>query len=934
MILANNHLAYYEDEVLEGAQSGVIARMKVPLNSDTRVENVDAEGDPFGFVIHPGHGNPPWEIRCESIEAKNMWLEKLEKSINILTYRTNFEVGRVLGKGASGTVAEMKDKRNGLTFALKTMSIQNARDRKIAVAEAQLMQKITSELNHPNLIQIYHVEEEGDKFYLVMELCRGGELYEYIANAGHFSERNASKYLHKIMSGLEALHSHNILHLDIKPENLLLSSKDESRAELKITDFGLAKVGDSRTRMGDGVFGTIGYMAPELITSRMCAPSCDIWAAGVILYIMLVGYPPFWGDSNRDILEKTAQGKYHMFEDDWKEISDDARSLVKWMLTLEAAKRPTASEVLNHPWVKQLQGDVGYTTPANEVGTEQKPSESTMESSSDGEKANLKKKHPQFDRDLTNTRIRMDRYNTQRRTATASVAMTQVLDGIGTNPLFPFQPTTDGNEYFTKERVEVIRRVWASISPDSCLHYQQFKVLTMHINILLPRSALRLLFQFRDVDQDGRISVDDYVTSSKMVDEGHERFLRLAFIIFSGIKIETGDNKTWADSLREASFLIPTRNEEFLHRRQIEKLYSTYCEERLEESNLKKSIARLFAVDHEQAMLTSPVGMKCASSEDLFALSQQKQEMPELLDKITYEMFKKRAPSSPDILEIFTSHRRSDKKMHRLYGGSSSQEIDEVRDNTMRRSSSDFDFVQSQMPHRTLGREESADSRNSSRPSENSASDDVDDLVSNHEMFFKLAGLGDIVTMSAMLEDDVEYHSFTRNQTIIGRPSTINVFSIVRITSGARKMVGEVCRINSTTTRLVCTSNLGGLTDYIEGEEVVWGLDGRIKKIVRSYLSPSNSDIHRFLSNKPPVHANYWKMLLYHWKMIIISWWLRCTMIPMGQLADKHGYGHLFYGAAETRYKKAFNWMVFSVVVQILAGLCYLYSGYPVVKSQ
>jgi serine/threonine protein kinase len=934
MVLANNHIAYYEEELLgAGAHDDVAARMKVPLNSDTRVEDVDSEGDPNGFVIHPGRGKPAWEIRCESAKAKAMWLEKLEKSINILTYRTNFDVGRELGKGASGTVAEMKDKRTGTMFALKTMIIQNARDRKQAVAEAQLMQKITSQWNHPNLIQIFHVEEEGDKFYLVMELCRGGELYEKIANASAFSERDASKYLQKIMSGLEALHSHNILHLDIKPENLLLTTQDE----LKITDFGLAKIGDSRTRMGDGVFGTIGYMAPELITSRMCAPSCDVWAAGVILYIMLVGYPPFWGDSNRDILEKTAQGKYHMFEDDWKEISDDAQNLVKWMLTLEAAKRPTAREVLDHPWITQLQGGGAGSPPAGEptAGVEQKASESTKETGvgddDKDEKSGGTRKHYQFDRDLTNTRIRMDRYNTQRRTATASVAMTQVLDGIGTNPLFPFQPTTDGNEYFTEARVEVIRRVWSSISPDACLHYQQFKVLTMHLNILLPRTSIRLLFQFRDVDQDGRISVDDYVTSSKMVDEGHERFLQLAFIIFSGIKTDAKE-KTWAESLREASILIPTRNEEFLYRNQIEKLYSTYCEERLEESNLKRAIIRLFAVDHQAVMQASLVGgMKCSSSEDLFALAQNPPTQPELLDKITFEQFKKRAPHSPDILEIFTSHRRSDKKLNRLYGGSSMQEIDEVRDNVRKtslgssadgsecgsgggngnargvsvdlsshnsngtatrrgslgrvlmsvcvvvyvmyyiflvrhfwflvhaRSCLQF-FPPSFLPSIGSNKEESADSRNSSRPSEcGSVCDDADDLVSNHEMFFKLTGIGDIVTMSAMLDDDVQvsiatsyllvvnlhplvnphsscisfvpslgisavslslsytrwywpsfslplspslppppsfpkYDSFTRNETIIGRPSTINVFAIVRITSGARKMVGTVSR--------------------------------------------------------------------------------------------------------------------------------------------
>ncbi len=235
------------------------------------------------------------------------------------------------------------------------------------------------------------------------------------------------------------------------------------------------------------------------------------------------------------------------------------------------------------------------------------------------------------------------------------------------------------------------------------------------------------------------------------------------------------------------------------------------------------------------------------------------------MDKITLEEFQKRAPHSPDILEIFTSHRRSDKKMNRLYGvGSSMQEINEVRNNTNRtqtstsintthavdnntsgsssnnlsnsnsnsnssnnvlRSKSSSNASESELPsslppaHQhpkargqsmSLGREESVDSSRSSsgggggRPSSSECGssvcdedDDTNDLVSNHELFFKLTGVGDIVTMSAMLAEDVQYDSFTRNETIVGRANAINVFSIVRITSGARKMVGSVSRFGS-----------------------------------------------------------------------------------------------------------------------------------------
>lgn len=253
----------------------------------------------------------------------------------------------------------------------------------MAISEAETLKDIMENVTHPNILHIEKVFQVGSKFYLVFPLCRGGELYEHIIKRGHFTEHDAAVIVHDLVSGLHALHQHQILHLDIKPENILFDKMGDD-AKIKLTDFGISRIiasGKERVKAKDAnksdfnidqflakvkdleetgaldithVKGTIGYMSPELILMNYCSKAADIFAAGVILYILLCGRPPFPGENDRMVLESTAKGKFYIGSR-WKAISDEAKDLIEKMLCRNPLERINCEDILQHPWIKQVE---------------------------------------------------------------------------------------------------------------------------------------------------------------------------------------------------------------------------------------------------------------------------------------------------------------------------------------------------------------------------------------------------------------------------------------------------------------------------------------------------------------------------------------------------------------------------------------------------
>lgn len=355
--LDGRQLAYYEDSGTFSATTATASGMKrnnkpkrkVMLTADAELEDIDERT----LSITPALEEKPWMLRARDAATKQRWLVALSDCIDILVWLRHYKLGAVLGVGGNGVVQKLQDERDGTLYAVKVLDVAKFRHREQVVAEVEILRNITNNIKHPNLITIHKVYEEHQKVYIIQEMCTGGELYDRVVQRGKYSERDAASIMQQLVSALQALHAHNILHLDIKPENILFSSEDPD-SKILLTDFGLARMINGKQNpldQGKSMAGTIGYMAPEVISSHVYSEAADVFSAGVILFILLVGYPPFFGDSEVEILLKIARGDFTFDPQDWAHVSGSAKELVARMLEVRAQDRITIDEVLAHPWI-------------------------------------------------------------------------------------------------------------------------------------------------------------------------------------------------------------------------------------------------------------------------------------------------------------------------------------------------------------------------------------------------------------------------------------------------------------------------------------------------------------------------------------------------------------------------------------------------------
>ncbi|KAK7283757.1 hypothetical protein RIF29_13503 [Crotalaria pallida] len=411
-----------------------------------------------------------------------------------------YELKKELGRGQSGVTYLCVEKSTGREYACKSISrkkLKLKQEIEDVRREIMILQHLSGQ---PNIVEFRGAYEDSQNVYLVMELCRGGELFDHITEKGNYSECEAAKIMRQIVNVVHVCHFMGVMHRDLKPENFLLTSKEEEAA-VKATDFGLSIFIEDGL-VHNEIVGSAYYVAPEVL-KRNYGKEIDVWSAGVILYILLCGVPPFWAETEKGIFEVILEGKFDLDSAPWPSISAAAKDLIRKMLTYDPKKRITASDALEHPWMKE----------GGEASD--KPIDSAV-------------------------LIRMKQFramNKMKKLALKVIAESLSEEDIkGLKQMFK-NMDTDGNGVITLEELKSglsrlgsklseseIRQLMdaADVDNSGTIDYAEFITATMHRHKLEKDENLRKAFQYFDKDNSGYVTRDELkqaLTEYQMGDE-------------------------------------------------------------------------------------------------------------------------------------------------------------------------------------------------------------------------------------------------------------------------------------------------------------------------------------------------------------------------------------------------------------------------------
>jgi len=260
-----------------------------------------------------------------------------------------YTINEKLGEGAFAVVKKATHNDTGEVYAIKTVN----RSSLGSEVESSLKDEIAilTELNHEHIMNLHNVFVTLNEYHLVTEYLEGGELFDRIVEKSSYTESEARDVCKVLFDALSYMESKRIAHRDLKPENLLLQYK-HSDSEIKIADFGFAKKAETEESLAT-VCGTPGYVGPEVLSKRKYGTKCDMWSMGVIVYILLGGYPPFYADNERELFRLTRTGEFEFHKEYWGHVSDGAKSLISSLLLTNPTERASAQDVLSHPWMRE-----------------------------------------------------------------------------------------------------------------------------------------------------------------------------------------------------------------------------------------------------------------------------------------------------------------------------------------------------------------------------------------------------------------------------------------------------------------------------------------------------------------------------------------------------------------------------------------------------
>ncbi|XP_052882915.1 calcium-dependent protein kinase SK5-like isoform X1 [Gossypium arboreum] len=454
------------------------------------------------------------------------------KPTMVLPYQTpslteHYSIGKKLGQGQFGTTYLCTHKPTGQHFACKSIPKRKLicqEDYDDVWREIQIMHHLSE---HPHVVRIRGTYEDQLSVHLVMELCEGGELFDRIVQKGHYSEREAAKLIKTIVGVVEACHSLGVMHRDLKPENFLFDTVEED-ATLKATDFGLSvfyKPGESFS----DVVGSPYYVAPEVLRKHY-GPESDVWSAGVILYILLSGVPPFWAETEMGIFRQILQGKIDFDSEPWPAISDSAKDLIRKMLDRHPKRRLTAHQVLCHPWI--VDDTIAPDKPLDSAVLSRLKQFSAMnklkkmalrviaERLSEEEIGGLKELFKMIDTDNSGTityeelKDGLKRVGSELMESEIKDLMDAVRNSIDViwqslcTPLaLTFDPLLNGQTFML---------FWqADIDNNGTIDYGEFLAATVHLNKLEREENLVGAFSFFDKDGSGYITIDELQQACK-----------------------------------------------------------------------------------------------------------------------------------------------------------------------------------------------------------------------------------------------------------------------------------------------------------------------------------------------------------------------------------------------------------------------------------
>ena len=286
-----------------------------------------------------------------------------ENKGNILDY---YSVIKTIGEGSFGKVFKVKQKSTGNIFAMKLVSKStntHNTNNKNFLNEIYILKK----LDHPNILKIYEYFTNEKNWYFILEYVSGGELYDKICEMNYYNENKAAIIMKQILSCISYLHKMNIVHRDIKPENMMLKSKDKDNdLEIKLIDFGTALQLKKKNKKLTEKVGSPYYMAPEVIKGNYSF-ECDVWSCGIIMYILLIGYPPFDGKNNKNLYKNIQNNKVDFSGSDWSKISKEAKDLILKLLEKNPNNRISAFDALQHPWIKNTNKNIKSNNNFNKI---------------------------------------------------------------------------------------------------------------------------------------------------------------------------------------------------------------------------------------------------------------------------------------------------------------------------------------------------------------------------------------------------------------------------------------------------------------------------------------------------------------------------------------------------------------------------------------